>query len=82
MCREVTSVDELRAIVGHPNAAVANKVGDHLTAAQQHWLAHSPLGFVATTRLLRSMPVAPLLKVERLGANSVSRVLSCSSCTG
>jgi len=59
MCREVTSVDELRAIVGHPNAAVANKVGDHLTAAQQHWLAHSPLGFVATTDAQGRVDVSP-----------------------
>ncbi len=49
MSREVTSVDELRAIVGYPTEAVANKVGDRLTAIYQHWLAHSPLGFVATT---------------------------------
>ena len=59
MSREVTSVDELRAIVGHPNAAVANKVGDDLTAAQQHWLAHSPLGFVATTDAQGRVDVSP-----------------------
>ncbi len=59
MSREVTSVDELRAIVGHPNAAVANKVGDRLTAAQQHWLAHSPLGFVATTDEQGRVDVSP-----------------------
>jgi uncharacterized protein len=59
MSREVTSVDELRAIVGHPNAAVANKVGDRLTAVQQHWLAHSPLGFVATTDAHGRVDVSP-----------------------
>ncbi len=59
MSREVTSVDELRAIVGHPNAAVASKVGDRLTAVQQHWLAHSPLGFVATTDAQGRVDVSP-----------------------
>ena len=49
MRRDVTTVDDLRAIVGHPNSYVANKVGNRLSAAQQHWLAHSPLGLVATT---------------------------------
>src|SRR4029078_10884252 len=49
MRREVTSVDDLREIVGHPNEYVANKVAKRLSAAQQDWLAHSPLGFVATT---------------------------------
>jgi uncharacterized protein len=38
----------------------ANKVGDRLSPAQREWLAHSPLGFVATTDacgvLLRSQP--------------------------
>ncbi|MDT4950122.1 MAG: uncharacterized protein QOJ37_2717, partial [Pseudonocardiales bacterium] len=46
MRREVNSVDELRAIVGHPNKYVANKVGKRLSAVQQDWLANSPLGFV------------------------------------
>ncbi len=59
MSREVTSVDELRAIIGYPTAAVANKVGDHLTAVQQHWLAHSPLGFVATTDAQGRVDVSP-----------------------
>jgi len=45
MRREVTTVDELRVIVGHPNSYVANKVGSRLSAVQQDWLAHSPLGF-------------------------------------
>ncbi len=49
MRREVTNVEDLREIVGHPNTAVANKVGKRLSAVQQDWLAHSPLGFVATT---------------------------------
>ena len=49
MRREVTTVDDLREIVGQPNSAVKNKVGDRLSAVQKDWLAHSPLGFVATT---------------------------------
>jgi uncharacterized protein len=31
MRREVKTVDELRAIVGHPNSHVANKVRDRLS---------------------------------------------------
>ncbi len=59
MSTQVTSVDELRAIVGYPNEAVANKVGDRLSAVQQHWLAHSPLGFVATTDARGRVDVSP-----------------------
>ena len=49
MRREVNRVDELRAIVGHPNKYVANKVGRRLFAVKQDCVAHSPLGIVATT---------------------------------
>ena len=59
MRREVSSVDALRAIVGHPNTYVANKVGSRLSAVQQHWLAHSPLGFVATTDSHGRVDVSP-----------------------
>lgn len=59
MSREVTSVNELRAIVGHPNAFVANKVRDHLSPIEQHWLSHSPLGFVATMDADGRMDVSP-----------------------
>jgi PPOX class probable FMN-dependent enzyme len=59
MRREVTTVEELRAIVGEPNAAVANKVKDRLSAAQQDWLSHSPLGFVATTGADGRVDVSP-----------------------
>ena len=52
MRQEVTTVDELREIVGHPNSYVANKVGKRLSAAQQDWLAHSPLGFVPSVARL------------------------------
>jgi PPOX class probable FMN-dependent enzyme len=59
MRREVSTVEELRAIVGHPNAYVANKVGDRLSAVHQDWLAHSPLGFVATTDAEGRVDVSP-----------------------
>jgi uncharacterized protein len=49
MRREVTTVEDLREIVGHPNTYVANKVGKRLSGVQKDWLAHSPLCFVATT---------------------------------
>ncbi len=59
MRREVTTVDDLRTIVGHPNTYVANKVGNRLSAVQQDWLAHSPLGFVATTDAQGRVDVSP-----------------------
>jgi uncharacterized protein len=59
MRREVTTVEDLRAIVGHPNSAVANKVGVRLSAVQRDWLAHSPLGFVATTDAHGRVDVSP-----------------------
>ncbi|MED5815146.1 pyridoxamine 5'-phosphate oxidase family protein [Mycolicibacterium sp. 050232] len=59
MRREVTSADELRAIVGQPTAAVAKKVTDRLSEAQQSWLKQSPLGFVATTDADGRVDVSP-----------------------
>ena len=59
MPREVTTVDELRAIVGQPNSAVANKVKNRLSEAQRDWLNHSPLGFVATTDADGRLDVSP-----------------------
>jgi len=60
MRREVRTVDELREIVGRPNKYSANKVGDRLTAPQQDWLAHAPLGFVATTDAKGRVDVSPM----------------------
>ena len=57
--REVNTAEELREIVGHPNKYVANKVGKRLSAIQQDWLAHSPLGFVATTDAQGRVDVSP-----------------------
>src|ERR1700712_4093848 len=59
MRREVATIDDLREVVGHPNEYVANKVGTRLSAAQQDWLAHSPLGFVATTDADGRVDVSP-----------------------
>ena len=59
MRREVNNVDELRAIVGEPDLYVANKVKDRLSPIQRDWLAHSPLGFVATTDADGSVDVSP-----------------------
>jgi PPOX class probable FMN-dependent enzyme len=59
MRREVRTVEELRSIVGHPDHYVANKVKDRLSAVQRHWLAHSPLGFVATTDAHGRVDVSP-----------------------
>lgn len=59
MRAEVTSVAALRAIVGEPNTAVAKKVTDRLSDAQQIWLSASPLGFVATTDADGRVDVSP-----------------------
>jgi uncharacterized protein len=59
MRHEVSTVDELRAIVGQPDHYVANKVKDRLSAVQRDWLAHSPLGFVATTDAQGRVDVSP-----------------------
>ena len=59
MRREVTTVEELRAIVGHPDKYVANKVNDRLSDIHRDWLAHSPLGFVATADARGRVDVSP-----------------------
>ena len=59
MRREVNNVDELRAIVGEPDLYVANKLKDRLSPIQRDWLAHSPLGFVATTDADGRVDVSP-----------------------
>jgi len=59
MQREVTTVEELREIVGHPMDAVAKKVTPQLSEAQQTWLTASPLGFVATTDAEGRVDVSP-----------------------
>lgn len=59
MRHEVTTVAELREIVGEPDPYVANKVKDRLSPVQCEWLAHSPLAFVATTDEQGRVDVSP-----------------------
>ncbi|WP_084459215.1 pyridoxamine 5'-phosphate oxidase family protein [Mycolicibacterium houstonense] len=59
MGQEVTTVEQLRAIVGEPNKYVANKVTARLSPVQQDWLAASPLCFVATTDSDGRVDVSP-----------------------
>lgn len=59
MRREITTAEELRAIVGHPTEAVANKVRERLAPVHRDWLAHSPLCFVATTDARGRVDVSP-----------------------
>ncbi|MCV7066994.1 pyridoxamine 5'-phosphate oxidase family protein [Mycolicibacterium farcinogenes] len=59
MGQEVTTVEQLRAIVGEPNKYVANKVTTRLSPVQQDWLAASPLCFVATTDSDGRVDVSP-----------------------
>jgi uncharacterized protein len=59
MRSEVTSVDHLRAIVGHPTQAVADKVADHLGSVHRLWLSRSPLAFLATTDAAGRVDVSP-----------------------
>lgn len=59
MSREVTTVAELRDIIGEPDRYVANKVKDRLSPVQRDWLAHSPLVLVATTDGSGCVDVSP-----------------------
>ncbi|MGB3482962.1 MAG: pyridoxamine 5'-phosphate oxidase family protein [Mycobacterium sp.] len=59
MRQEVSTVEELRAIVGEPNDAVKNKVATRLGPIHRDWLAHSPLCFVATTDTDGNIDVSP-----------------------
>jgi hypothetical protein len=59
MPQEITTVAELRAVIGEPDQYVANKVKDRLSPVQRDWLAHSPLVFVATTDQRGRVDVSP-----------------------
>lgn len=59
MRRQVTSEQRLRQIVGYPADYVANKVAPKLTQIHRDWLAHSPLGFVATADASGRVDVSP-----------------------
>ncbi|BBY63716.1 pyridoxamine 5'-phosphate oxidase family protein [Mycolicibacterium helvum] len=59
MRREVSTIAELRSIIGEPDSAVVNKVKDRLLPLQRDWLAQSPLAFVATTDAQGRVDVSP-----------------------
>jgi PPOX class probable FMN-dependent enzyme len=59
MRREISTVDELRAVIGKPDDYVANKVKPRLAPVHREWLAHSPLCFVATTDADGRVDVSP-----------------------
>ena len=59
MRREVSTVEELRAVVGEPSEAVAKKVQPRLDQIHLDWLAHSPLCFIATTDAGGHLDVSP-----------------------
>ncbi|WP_422742244.1 pyridoxamine 5'-phosphate oxidase family protein [Mycobacterium sp. WMMD1722] len=59
MRREVTTVEQLRAIVGHPNEAVANKVAPRLADVHRDWLRAASLAFIATTDARGRLDVSP-----------------------
>lgn len=59
MRREVSTVEELRALVGEPAEAVKKKVSPKLAPIHRDWLAHSPLCFVATTDSDGNIDVSP-----------------------
>jgi PPOX class probable FMN-dependent enzyme len=59
MRSEVTTVEQLRDIVGHPTEGVANKVETKLAPIHQNWLAHSSLAFVATVDADGRIDVSP-----------------------
>jgi PPOX class probable FMN-dependent enzyme len=59
MRRQISTVEELRTVVGHPSEYVANKVARTLAPIHQDWLAHSRLGFVATTDANGRLDVSP-----------------------
>lgn len=59
MRREVTTVEDLRAIVGHPSEVVKNKVSPRLADVHRDWLRAAALGFVATTDAQGRLDVSP-----------------------
>lgn len=56
---EVSSVEELRALVGEPTDRVAKKVRPELLPVHLEWLARSPFAFVATTDADGRVDVSP-----------------------
>src|SRR6201993_404051 len=56
---EITSEEQLRAIVGYPATYVANKASNRLKDIHRQWLARSPLCFVATVDASGRVDVSP-----------------------
>lgn len=56
---EVSTVEQLRGIVGHPHPVVADKVADRLADVHRMWIAHAPLCFLATTDADGRVDVSP-----------------------
>ncbi|WP_045822003.1 pyridoxamine 5'-phosphate oxidase family protein [Williamsia herbipolensis] len=55
----MTTVEQLRSIVGHPNERVATKVRDRLTDVHREWIAQSPFVVVSTTGEGGAVDVSP-----------------------
>lgn len=56
---EVTTVDELVAVVGLPNDLARNKERDHLLEVDREWLAASPFCMIATSDAMGRCDVSP-----------------------
>lgn len=59
MTTEITSAEELRALLGEPNSHAANKVRRVLHELDRQWLAASPFCLVATAGADGSCDVSP-----------------------
>jgi PPOX class probable FMN-dependent enzyme len=56
---QITTAEQLEAIIGQPMAATAGKVRTSLAELDRVWLAASPLVFVATSDELGNLDVSP-----------------------
>jgi uncharacterized protein len=56
---EITSLDELRELVGQPAAAAATKVRPSLDELHRDWLAASPMCLIGTTDAAGNCDVSP-----------------------
>lgn len=57
--RELTSIEELRGLLGKPNTRAANKDRDRLSEIDRRWLAASPFCLVATSDAHGACDVSP-----------------------
>ncbi|MEE4021798.1 MSMEG_1061 family FMN-dependent PPOX-type flavoprotein [Gordonia sp. PKS22-38] len=56
---EITSEEQLRAVIGHPHETVANKVRPTLQQIHIDWLAATPMVFLATADRAGRLDVSP-----------------------